>query len=101
MMTRNINGVNVALSADEEAAVLAEQAANLTALNNVTAARAAVDALDAQFAGDTNRQDIVSKLQGATPAQILNWVNTNVTDLTSAKLVMAKILLLVARTIKT
>jgi hypothetical protein len=89
-------------------------AAQITAGNNVlqtfdpVATAATIDtanantaALDAAFVSDANRQDIVSKLQNATPTQILNWVNTNVTDLTSAKLVIAKILLLVARTIKT
>ena len=57
--------------------------------------------LDDQFVSDTNRQNIVTAIQTATPTQIVNWVNNNVTDLASAKVVLAKILLLIARTIKT
>jgi hypothetical protein len=54
----------------------------------------------AQFNGDTDRQDIVSAAANATPQQIKNYVNNNVTDLASAKVMLIKLALLVAKTIR-
>jgi hypothetical protein len=54
----------------------------------------------AQFNGDTDRQDIVSAAGNATPQQIKNYINNNVTDLASAKVMLIKLALLVAKTIR-
>jgi hypothetical protein len=47
------------------------------------------------FRADTDRQDLVNNIAKKTPAQIKTYVQNNVTDLASAKILMAKILLLV------
>jgi hypothetical protein len=46
------------------------------------------------FYGDTDFQDLLSKIQAATPAQVKTYVANNVTDLASARLLLTKILLL-------
>jgi hypothetical protein len=51
--------------------------------------------LNALFDDDDFR-DGIARLKGATPAQIKNYVQNNVTDLASAKVLLAKILLLLA-----
>jgi predicted transcriptional regulator len=72
-----------------------------------TAAAAVVTAFD-PTADDTRVQglntdsaylDFVSQLQGKTAAQVKNYVQNNVTDLNSAKTLLAKVLLYIARTI--
>ncbi len=42
---------------------------------------------------DTDYQDALARLKGATPAQIRTYVQNNVTDLASAKALLAKILI--------
>jgi len=49
-----------------------------------------------QFTADTDLQDLLARVQAATPAQVKTYVNTNVTDLASAKILLAKIILLLA-----
>jgi len=48
------------------------------------------------IAADANLQDLQQKLINATPAQITNYVNNNVTDLASAKVLLTKIVLVLA-----
>jgi hypothetical protein len=55
-----------------------------------------VDALFESFMNDTDRQDLITRLEGATPQQIKTYVMNNVTDLPSARTLMIKILLLIA-----
>jgi hypothetical protein len=75
------------------------------------AAQAAMDAFDytaptptevreAAFATDADRIDLLNKLLAATPAQIKAYVQNNVTDLASARVMMMKILLLLATAIR-
>lgn len=45
---------------------------------------------------DAERAELLNRLKTATPAQIRTYVNNNVTDLASAKLMMARILVLIA-----
>jgi hypothetical protein len=54
----------------------------------------------AQFNSDTDRQDIVTAAANATPQQIKNYINNNVTDLASAKVMLIKLALLVSKTIR-
>jgi hypothetical protein len=49
-----------------------------------------------QFYGDSDLADLASNIQTATPAQVRNYVINNVTDLASARLLLTKILLLLA-----
>jgi hypothetical protein len=53
-----------------------------------------------QFNADVDRQDIVTQVKNATPTQIKNYINNNVTDLASARVMLIKIALLVAKTIR-
>jgi hypothetical protein len=46
---------------------------------------------------DSAYLDFVSQLQGKTAAQVKTYVQNNVTDLASAKLLLAKVLLYIAR----
>lgn len=48
------------------------------------------------MAQDTNFTDLQSKLANATPAQVATYVNNNVTDLASAKVLLTKIILVLA-----
>jgi len=48
---------------------------------------------------DSDYLDFVSRLQGKTAAQVKSYVQANVTDLASARLLLAKVLLYIARTI--
>lgn len=45
---------------------------------------------------DPDAQDLLDRLSTATPAQVKAYVQANVTDLASAKLLLAKILLLLS-----
>lgn len=45
---------------------------------------------------DTNRQDLVSRLQTSTPAQIQSYLDANVTNVAGAKAVLYRILLVLA-----
>lgn len=53
-------------------------------------------ALDA----DTDRQNILQAIKGASPAQIKNYINNNVTDLASARTMLIRLALLVAKAIQ-
>lgn len=46
---------------------------------------------------DADFKDLFNRIQTATPAQIKAYVQNNVTDLASAKLLMAKMLLLLGK----
>ena len=48
------------------------------------------------YLADTDRKDMVNRMKGATPAQIKNYINTNVTDLASAKVVLMKLALILS-----
>jgi hypothetical protein len=48
------------------------------------------------FNADARLQDLMTALLSATPAQVANYVTNNVTDLPSARVLLTKILLLLA-----
>ncbi len=48
------------------------------------------------FIDDVDRKDLADRLRNATPAQVKAYVIANVTDLASARLLLTKILLLLA-----
>lgn len=52
------------------------------------------------FNADTDRQTLVDQIKTATPAQIKNYINTNVTDLASARQMLMRLTLLVAKYIR-
>lgn len=52
-----------------------------------------------EFEADSDFSDLLNKIKDATPAQIKTYVQNNVTDLASAKVLFAKILLVLGRTI--
>lgn len=52
---------------------------------------------DDLIVGDPERQDLVDRLRSSTPAQIKAYVQNNITDLASAKTMIARILLILAR----
>lgn len=54
-------------------------------------------ARDTAFLNDLDRQDIVSRVKTATPDQIRTWIMSNVTDLPTARVLLIKLALLVAR----
>jgi hypothetical protein len=56
---------------------------------------------NAAFDADVDRQNMVSAITNATPAQIKNYVNNNVTDLASARLMITRLTLLVAKSLRT
>jgi hypothetical protein len=72
---------------------------NVIATFDFAAAEAADTARKAGLNADTDYLDFVSRLQGKTAAQVKTYVQTNVTDLASARLLLAKVLLYIARTI--
>lgn len=49
-----------------------------------------------QYIADVDRQELLARVRSATPAQIKTYVQANVTDLTSAKILIMKLILLVA-----
>jgi hypothetical protein len=69
------------------------------AIATAQAAQAARPALLQGINADVDYQDFVSRLQGKTAAQVKTYVQANVTDLASARLLLAKVLLYIARTI--
>ncbi len=54
----------------------------------------------AAWLADADRQNLITQIANATPAQVKAYVNTNVTDLASAKVLLTKIILLVGMTIR-
>jgi hypothetical protein len=72
---------------------------NVIATFDLTGAGAAEVARKAGLNTDTDYLDFVSRLQGKTAAQVKTYVQNNVTDLASARLLLAKVLLYLARTI--
>ena len=62
-------------------------------------AEAAEVARKAGLLTDSDAVDFMSRLQGKTAAQVKTYVQANVTDLASARLLLAKVLLYLARTI--
>jgi hypothetical protein len=56
---------------------------------------------DAEFRLDTERQELLTKLTSATPAQIKAYVDAQVTSLASAKVLLAKMLLVMATIART
>lgn len=67
-----------------------------TAKTNVQNAITAEAARVATFTSDIDRADILNRLKTATASQIKSYINTNVTDLASAKLMLSRILVLIA-----
>lgn len=55
---------------------------------------------DDALIADTDRQTIVNAIRNATPAQIKNYVNNNVTDLASARVMLRNLALLVAMVVR-
>lgn len=51
---------------------------------------------DQAFKADIDLQDLLTRLTAATPAQLKNYVNNNVTDLASARVLLMKILLILS-----
>jgi hypothetical protein len=56
---------------------------------------------DAPFLNDPDRNDLLNQLKGKTPAQIKNYVQTNINTLADVKLLQAKILLLLSNRVTT
>jgi hypothetical protein len=48
------------------------------------------------FASDSERQELLARLHTATPVQIKNYVENNVTSLATAKTLLAKVLLVLS-----
>lgn len=74
-------------------------AANVLATFDLAAAVATEAARENGIDGDADLADLINRLRAATADQIKNYVQNNVTDLPSAKILFAKILLILARTI--
>jgi hypothetical protein len=51
------------------------------------------------FGDDVDRQELVERLRTATPAEIKTYVENQVTSLASAKVLLAKILLVLSTTV--
>jgi hypothetical protein len=66
----------------------------------VAPAPSADDIRIAAWLADVDRQNLVQQIANATPAQVKTYVNNNVTDLASAKVLLMKLILLVALTIR-
>lgn len=66
---------------------------NIIATFDLVSAVAAANALTMGISADADFRDVVSKLRNASPAQIRTYVANNVTDLPSAKTLLAKILI--------
>lgn len=92
MLTKKVNGVEVPLTDAEIAQRQAEEAAWLVrkAASDAEAARCAA------IKTDPLRVDLLQRIKTATNAQISTYVDSNVTDLASAKTLFKKILLLIA-----
>ncbi len=52
------------------------------------------------FLADTSRQQLIQQLINATPAQIDTWINNRVTDLASARAVLAMLIKVLAIVVK-
>jgi hypothetical protein len=65
----------------------------------ISAEVARLAALDSSWATDVDRLDIIGKLKRKTPAEIRSYVQSIVTDLASAKMLLSKILLLLSKTV--
>jgi len=55
---------------------------------------------DEALIADTDRQAVFNQIRNATPAQIKNYVNTQVTDLASARVMLRNLTLLVAMLVR-
>ncbi len=91
MMTRNVDGQIITLTPDEEAAVLAEWAANPPPPDTLTPTLAQ----KASYRADVRFTNMVSQLRTATPAQIANFVNSNSTADAGTKDLLVRLFLLV------
>lgn len=56
----------------------------------------AVAARTQAFQADAGYQTLLAQLRAATPAQVTNYINTNVVDLPTARTMLAKLALIVA-----
>jgi len=72
---------------------------NIIATFDFAGAEAVEAARKAGLNADTDYLDFVTRVQGKTAAQVKAYVQANVTDLASARLLLAKVLLYIARTI--
>lgn len=68
------------------------------AYDQAQVATAAAAAARATITADPLRVALVNQLKGATNAQISNYVDANVTDLASARLMLKRIILVLAAT---
>jgi hypothetical protein len=91
-----VNGVGTYV--DLSAVELAQRAADQAAADAAAIVTAAAATRLQGLSTDSEYLDFVTQLQGKTAAQVKNYVQTNVTDLTSAKILLAKVLLYIART---
>ena len=78
---------------------VAQRAIDQDSANAAAIVNAAEDARQQGLRSDADAADFVNQVHGKTAAQVKNYVQNNVTDLASAKLLLAKILLYFARTI--
>ena len=53
----------------------------------------AIDARDAAIHGAFDRSDMIQRLRTATPSQINNWVDANLTNIADARTIVKKILI--------
>lgn len=72
-------------------------AANVLASFDLAGDIAAEDQQAMLREADADYRDIIDRLHATTPVQIKQYVQNNVTDLASAKVLLAKILLLLTR----
>ncbi len=70
--------------------------ASLAAYNAAEAAKEAAVTAKATVVADPLRQALITQLKGATNAQISAYVDAQVTDLASARLMLKRIILLLA-----
>ena len=75
---------------------LADDDAEVQAFPAPTPEEAAEESRREGFRGDEARRALLERLQTATPGQIDGWVDSNVTNLASAKVVLAGILKVIA-----
>lgn len=90
MLTKLVNGVEVVCSTEEEAALQAEWSQGETQIAADTAERLRLQGIRE----DALRQQLQAQLDAATAAQISSFVDNQVTDLASARLMFKRILLL-------
>lgn len=92
MSTNPPTVTTIPFTAAEEEAETQNEAADAALAQTQTASAARL----ATFTGDSSRAQILSLLQTSSPAQIRNFVQNQVTDLPSARTLLANLLVLIA-----